>query len=79
MATMLNKDGQLSLYALGCGYIQEHGDFLHGTCTRLWNEGGPCWHIRTTFNDPGKRVWDIAESLTEARRKFKAHIREYHT
>jgi len=74
-----NKNGDLSIYAFGCGYVQEHGDFVNGTCTRLYKDGGPGWHIRTTFPyGSGGSVWEVYETLTAARRAYREQIKKYH-
>ena len=72
-----NKNGDLTLYAFGCGYIQEEGDFLNGICTRLYKDG--CFHIRTTgLKSETNQVWEVADTLTKARAEYKRQIREYH-
>lgn len=66
------KDGQLTVYALACGYVQTK-------CTRegydvsLWHEGGPCYHVQAIDNStPRKRLfWFSTWSLKEARRVYK--------
>lgn len=72
-----NKNGDLSLYAFGCGYIQEYGNFVNGVCTRLYKDGGPCWHIRTTGLNGGS-VWEVKETLTDARKEYRAQVKKYH-
>lgn len=70
-----NKNGDLSLYAFACGYIQEHGNFVGGICTRLYKDG--CWHIRTTGLS-SVPVWEVKELLTDARKEYRAQIKKYH-
>lgn len=67
--------GELSQYALGCGYIQVHE--RDGQRVVLWQEGGPCYHVRHFDHNKVERVfWDTFESLTEARARYRQAKRE---
>lgn len=69
------KRGQLTDYALHCGYVERRTSM--DIVTELYHDG--CYHVRTNgayFGQP--HVWDVADTLTEARRKFAKHVKEYH-
>jgi len=67
-----NANGDVSSYALACGYIQQR-DLAPGVQITLWHEGGPCYHVRAHDHNEHKRVfWHATESLTEARRVYRA-------
>lgn len=62
-----NKNGDLTHYALACGYIQkiDISDFS----IVLWHEGGPCFHVSMRDNKNNTRVfWKVFENLTSARK-----------
>lgn len=70
-----NKDGSLTLYALACGYIQQH-DIKENDCrVTLWGEGG-FYHVRShQFNGGGRLAWETFQSIKEARAFYKEQIK----
>lgn len=64
-----NKDGQLSQYALICGYIQEaRTDTKH---VMLFEDGEyvvKAWDINNPYN---RIAWECFEHLTDARTYYK--------
>lgn len=70
-------NGWLTEYALACGYVEcaTDGDMK---VMRMWHEGGPLIHIRGHDHDTGQRLfWDVAETMSEARRVFRKRAKEY--
>lgn len=69
------KDGQLSQYALMCGYIQEKKtDTKH---VILFEDGDyqiEAWDINNPYNRIYRKSFDY--SLTEARKEFKRLTKE---
>ena len=62
------KNGDLSAYALHCGYIQKR-ELSPGVEITLWHEGGPCFHVRAHEFNEGKRLfWFSSGSLTKCRK-----------
>ena len=68
------KDGRwLSAYALACGYLET---FQTGAeRLTLWQEHG-AYHVRRHHDEEGRRMWDVAETLAEARRIFARERRD---
>jgi hypothetical protein len=82
--------GNLSRYALACGYIQQttwrsqEADWstdgsrivaLHGAQLTLWNEGGPCYHVRAhDFDGPGRLFWESFDRLCDARAFYRRKV-----
>lgn len=65
------KNGDLSVYGLACGYIQQR-DIDHNVNVTLWQEGGPCYHVRAHDHNTGSRLFrHSTNSLAEARRVYK--------
>jgi hypothetical protein len=67
--------GQLTAYALACGYVQqrERGRVR----VTLWHENGTL-HVRAhEFGGRGRLKWECPETLTAARREFARQCREY--
>ncbi len=63
-----NKNGDLSVYALACGYVQHR---RHGWLRlALWHEGA-CFHVRAHGIETGERVFWFSGKLGEARRVFR--------
>jgi hypothetical protein len=59
------KSGQLTPYALACGYIEQVEE--NEVRTTLWKEG--CYHVRQhDFKEKGRIFWDSFTKLTDARR-----------
>jgi hypothetical protein len=68
------KSGELTPYALACGYIQQKEK--EGKQVSLWNEGGPLYHVRLHDFNAGKRIfWESFERLTDARVLYKKTAR----
>lgn len=64
-----NSKGELTHYALACGYIQQED--YKGIITTLWIEHGAI-HVRQTNLNIGKRIfWECPSTLTEARTLYK--------
>ena len=62
-----NKDGQLSMYALNCGYIQDV--WKNDIKVELYIED--CVHVRGyDYNLYTSMFWYTFDSLTEARKAF---------
>lgn len=60
------KNGSLTLYAFSCGYIERLENKNHDRID-LSKDGN--WHVKSTIN--GKFVWEVFDSLTEARKYVK--------
>ena len=66
-----NKNGDHSVYAFACGYIQGR-ELSPGVKIALWHDGA-CYHVCAQDSDTGARLfWHSANSLTEARRVYRA-------
>jgi hypothetical protein len=64
-----NKKGRLTPYAFACGYVEQKD--LNGVQITLWNEGGPCYHVRAhDFNTHERVFWESFPRLSDARRLF---------
>jgi hypothetical protein len=57
------RRGQLTAYALACGYLERRGAFT------LWREHG-VYHVRG-FGHDGARHWQSGQSLTWGRRMLR--------
>lgn len=64
-----NRNGTLTRYAFGCGYVEKYGDA--GT---LWLEGG-VYHVRGWYGET--RVWETRERVGEARAFARATFGAY--
>jgi len=63
-----NANGDVSQYALHCGYIQKR-ELSPNVEITLWHEGGPCYHVRAhDFNSGTRLFWFSSGSLTDCRR-----------
>ena len=65
------KSGWLTPYALECGYVEQKD--VEDVSTTLWKYPG-CggYHVRSHDHENGARLfWDVFETLTEARKRFK--------
>lgn len=63
------KSGRLTPYALACGYIEQKD--IDGVQVTLWNEGGPCYHVRAhNFKTHERIFWESFTRLSDARRLF---------
>lgn len=69
------KAGDLTHYALACGYIQQ---FEHDAKrVTLWHEGGPIYHVRAHDFAAGQRItWETFETLTAARKYWRTMRRQ---
>lgn len=66
------KDGQLSRYAFGCGYIQT---VTKGSIRTELYADGACYHVRQFNNNTHERLlWDCFDvgSLTLARKHYRS-------
>lgn len=69
-----NKKGQHTRYAMACGYVQTY--IRNEIETTMWHEGGTCYHVKTIDRNMHERLaWDVADTLTEARKIFSSHKR----
>jgi len=63
------KSGQLTPYALACGYIEQFE--FKNVHVNLWHEGGPVYQVRQhDFNKSERIFWDSFTKLTDARKRF---------
>ena len=63
-------NGDLSKYALHCGYIQRK-TFEDGSEITLWQEGGNCYHVRRHHPQNGRIFWYASWLLSDCRKVFK--------
>ena len=69
-----NKNGDLTHYALACGYLQQfkHSKNECELVLTLWHEGGPCFHVRLNSYDSiegsTRHFWQVFDDLTGARK-----------
>lgn len=64
------KSGELTPYALACGYIQEKEN--DGKRITLWHEGGQVYHVMLFDHKNHKRIfWESFERLTDARALYR--------
>lgn len=69
------KAGDLTHYALACGYIQQFEQ--DDKRVTLWHEGGPVYHVRAHDFATGTRItWETFETLTAARKYWRAVRRQ---
>lgn len=70
-----NQAGDLTHYALACGYIQQFEQ--DDKRVTLWHEGGPVYHVRAHDFATGTRItWETFEVLTAARKYWRAVRRQ---
>lgn len=63
-------DGQLSIYALACGYLQQFPKATESTDkVTLWHEGA-CFHVRRYDTENGLIFWESFNSIGQARKLF---------
>jgi hypothetical protein len=74
-----NKKGQLTHYGLSCGYVERQETFTpENIRTTLWKESC-AYHVRThNFDTHTRLAWEVVNTLTEARKIYAQHIRQYH-
>jgi hypothetical protein len=62
-----NKKGELTLYGLACGYVQE----FEQNKVRLIMEKDGCYHVKVfDHNNMVRITWESCNKLAEARRWF---------
>lgn len=70
-----NKKGQLTRYALACGYIERIDK--NNIILELWTEGGPLIHVKAFDHNLKIRLfWESFETLTEARNFYDKKRKE---
>jgi len=67
-----NKDGQLDVYALNCGYLQICEG--NGIDITLWAES--YMHVRAYDDHRNRLFWESFDNLTEARAFFWRKVKE---
>ena len=70
---------QLTAYELSCGYVQRTvpRSLLPSLTITLWREHGT-YHVRAhDFKGRGRLFWDSFRTVTEARKRFAAAVKEY--
>ena len=67
-----NKDGSLSVYALACGYVQNHDrDDIY---TKLYRDNGV--YVVRTWSPLGRKAKEETFRLvSEARQAFRSHVK----
>lgn len=69
------KSGDLTPYALACGYIQQTEG--NGVQVTLWHEGGPCYHVRAhNFTTHQRIAWESSYRLSDCRKIYRRMVRE---
>lgn len=83
------KRGHLTRYALACGYVEKRTTQQNRfqsdlTTTTLYRDAGT-YHVRSSGPNvephplgTHRTAWDVADTLTEARRLFAQHKQRYH-
>jgi hypothetical protein len=72
--TFYNKKGELTRYALACGYIQRYEK--NNQSIDMYCENASCIHVRQFNRDTGKRIfWDSFTTLTEARKRYNKAVK----
>lgn len=71
-----NADGTLTVYAFGCGYVEETDGPTYGV--RLWLDG--VWHVRRHHTAPGmagyiRESWESFDTLGDARKFYRKERR----
>ena len=62
-----NKNGDLTHYALACGYIQIFD--INKMQLHLYHDGGSVFHVKLFDHNQGTRVfWHVFDTLTKARK-----------
>jgi hypothetical protein len=70
MTTLKTASGQLTRYALSCGYV-EFSPTTASTVITLWREHG-VYHVRAHNHETGQReAWRVFRTLTAARRFYR--------
>lgn len=79
MPEFRTRNGRLTSYALACGYIETASRDQPGFDieARLWMEHG-AFHVRSHDHTAHMRLqWDVANTVTEARRLLAEHCRRF--
>lgn len=67
--TFATKRGELTEYALGCGYIQRRE--VNEILVTLWREHG-VYHVRVhDFRNGWRVAWETFKTLTDARKYYR--------
>lgn len=80
MSKFRNKSGELSQYALSCGYLQvsvPDGKEPRTYITQgvaLFREGGSCYHVRAYVD--GAKEWESFDFLSDARKFYTKLTRQ---
>ena len=73
---IFNKNGFLSSYGLGCGYIQKNVTWAYET--QLYKENG-IYHVRNIETSDGEKrtiiFWRCYETLLEAKKQYNLIIK----
>ena len=77
MQTFFTKSGELTSYALACGYVKEWHLVKESTKiqVKLWQEHN-IYHVRSHNFATTRIKWESFHTLSEARREFYAQKRE---
>lgn len=71
-----NKDDSLTVYYFACGYIEKFTvtseDGKKSAYVTLEKDSA-CWHVKALISD--SRTWESFDTLTEARKFYKAQKR----
>lgn len=65
-----NKNGTLTAYAFGCGYIETRPLQTEGGEARLFRDGA-VWHVQARDDKRGRFVWECFDLLSPARAFFR--------
>lgn len=68
MTKFFNKDKSISRYGLSCGYIETYSN--EQSTVKLYQDGGPCYHIKVWDGEGQRVIWVTVDYLTEARKIF---------
>lgn len=70
-----NKDDSLTMYSLACGYIEkEQVDHGKNYVSLTLEKDSACYHVKLNSNLEGfVRVWESFDTLTEARKFYRAN------
>lgn len=70
------KNGDLTVYALACGYCQRFDDIRNAVSMELYKSG--VYQVKGyDFANHNRLFWHSLESLSEARRVFRKEVTNY--
>ncbi len=76
MSKFITAKKELSSYAFECGYIEANTGY-HKDIS-IWMQLDGCFHVRGHDHINNERLfWDAYESMTDARKAFKARLKEF--